>query len=79
MSPRPGSRIVVIEDIDPPAGFGAFWGEVHSNIHKGLGGLGVITQRQHSRPAGLRRRLQMLAGVVGPSHAYVHSRRSAGR
>ena len=36
--------IVVIEDLDgPEAGCGAFWGEVQSAIHVGLGALGVIT------------------------------------
>src|SRR2546427_4340243 len=29
--PRPS--IVVIEDLDEEAGFGAFWGEVQSNVH----------------------------------------------
>src|SRR5213593_3948801 len=31
-APRPG--IVVIEDLDQPAGYGAFWGEVQSNVHR---------------------------------------------
>ncbi|MBT8361558.1 MAG: RraA family protein, partial [Deltaproteobacteria bacterium] len=39
--PRPS--IIVIQDIDPIPGYGSFWGEVQSNIHKGLGSLGVIT------------------------------------
>ena len=29
----PKPSITVIEDLDEPAGFGAFWGEVQSNIH----------------------------------------------
>ncbi|MEY9130100.1 regulator of RNase E activity RraA [Bradyrhizobium diazoefficiens] len=39
-----GPRISVIQDIDgPDVGYGAFWGEVQSNVHKALGCLGVIT------------------------------------
>src|SRR5450755_3605869 len=39
-----GPRITVIQDIDgPDAGYGAFWGEVQSSVHKALGCLGVIT------------------------------------
>ena len=33
----PGPKIAVIQDIDPEPGIGAFWGEVQTNIHKGLG------------------------------------------
>ena len=33
----------MIEDIDEQVGFGAHWGEVNSNLHKGLGSVGVIT------------------------------------
>ena len=39
-----GPRISVIQDVDgADLGFGAFWGEVQSNVHKALGCLGVIT------------------------------------
>jgi hypothetical protein len=39
-----GPRIAVIQDIDgPDVGYGAFWGEVQSNVHKALGCLGVVT------------------------------------
>src|SRR5215471_12948860 len=33
----PGPKIVVVQDLDKPATYGAFWGEVNSNIHKALG------------------------------------------
>src|SRR5262245_37772254 len=39
----PKPSIVVIQDIDQQRGYGSFWGEVNSNIHRGLGCLGVIT------------------------------------
>ena len=35
--------IVVIQDIDENRGYGAFWGEVNSAIHWGLGCVGLIT------------------------------------
>jgi len=68
----PGPRIVVIEDIDPQPGFGAFWARSTSNIHKGLGCLGVITNGSIRDLPVCAEGFQMLAGVVGPSHAYVH-------
>src|SRR5215510_5151160 len=30
----PQPAIMLIEDLDDPVGFGAFWGEVQSNVHK---------------------------------------------
>lgn len=38
-----GPKIVVVQDLDKPAAFGAFWGEVNSNIHRALGCVGTIT------------------------------------
>jgi 4-hydroxy-4-methyl-2-oxoglutarate aldolase len=38
----PGPKIVVVQDLDKPAVYGAFWGEVNSNIHKSLGCVGTI-------------------------------------
>lgn len=39
----PGPKIVVIQDLDKPANFGSFWGEVNSNMHRALGCVGTIT------------------------------------
>lgn len=39
----PGPKIVVVQDLDKPATYGAFWGEVNSSIHRALGCLGTIT------------------------------------
>lgn len=67
----PGPTITVIEDLDDIVGYGAWWGEVNTNLHKGLGSLGVITNgsiRDLDDAAG---GFQMLAGMVGPSHAWV--------
>ena len=40
---QPGPKIVVIQDLDKPATYGSFWGEVNSNVHKALGCVGTIT------------------------------------
>ncbi len=39
----PGPKIVVVQDLNKPTVYGAFWGEVNSNIHKALGCVGTIT------------------------------------
>lgn len=39
----PGPKIVVVQDLDKPNLYGAFWGEVNSNIHAALGCVGSIT------------------------------------
>jgi regulator of RNase E activity RraA len=39
----PQPSLVVIQDLDPAPGLGAFWGEVNTAIHKGLGLSGCIT------------------------------------
>jgi regulator of RNase E activity RraA len=69
-APQPG--IAVIEDKDEPAGYGAFWGEVQSNIHKALGCLGTITNGSIRDIPQIAEGFQMLAGSLSPSHAYVH-------
>ena len=69
-APLPG--IAVIEDLDDPAGYGAFWGEVQTNVHKALGCLGTITNGSVRDIPQVAEGFQMLAGSIGPSHAYVH-------
>ena len=39
----PEPKIVVVQDLDKPATYGSFWGEVNSNIHRALGCVGTIT------------------------------------
>ncbi|MCB1413913.1 MAG: RraA family protein [Xanthobacteraceae bacterium] len=68
-----GPRISVIQDIDgPEAGFGAFWGEVNSAVHKALGCLGVVTDGSIRDIPQWADGFQALAGTIGPSHAHVH-------
>ena len=68
--PRPS--IIVIQDIDPRPGFGAFWGEVQTAVHKGLGALGGITNGSIRDIDQIAPGFQLLAGKIGPSHAHVH-------
>jgi regulator of RNase E activity RraA len=69
----PLPSIVVIEDLDGEhAGFGAFWGEVQSNLHKALGCIGTITNGSIRDIPAIPPGFQMLAGSISPSHAYVH-------
>ena len=67
-APRPS--IVVIEDKDEPPGYGAFWGEVQTNVHKALGCLGTVTNGSIRDLAAVAEGFQMLAGSIAPSHAY---------
>ena len=69
----PKPSIVVIQDMDDAQrGYGSYWGEVNSNIHKGLGALGVITDGSVRDLPDIADGFQMMADRVGPSHAYVH-------
>jgi regulator of RNase E activity RraA len=69
-APRPS--VVVIEDKDDPPGYGAFWGEVQTNVHKALGCLGTITNGSVRDIPAVAEGFQMLSGSLSPSHAYVH-------
>jgi regulator of RNase E activity RraA len=69
--PQPG--IVVIQDLDgADIGFGAFWGEVMSAVHQGLGCLGVVTDGSIRDIDQWAPGFQALAGAIVPSHAHVH-------
>lgn len=69
--PRPS--IIVIQDLDHDPGFGAFWGEVNTTVHKALGALGAITNGSFRDIDASAPGFQLLGGEIGPSHAYVHS------
>jgi regulator of RNase E activity RraA len=68
----PGPRIMVLQDLDTIPGFGAFWGEVQSNVHKALGCLGGITNGSIRDLDMLAEGFQLLAGEINPSHAWTH-------
>jgi len=70
---EPLPSIAVIQDIDlPDTGFGAFWGEVQSHVHKGLGCAGVITDGSVRDLEAMAPGFLVLAGSIMPSHAHVH-------
>jgi len=68
----PAPAITVIQDLDSEPGFGAFWGEVNTAIHKGLGALGVVTDGSIRDLDACAPGFQLVARKVGPSHAHVH-------
>ena len=72
MSEPPAPRIAVIEDLDGDNAVGAYWGEVNTTVHKGLGVSGALTNGLMRDLADLAPEFQVLAGGVGPSHAFVH-------
>ena len=62
--------ISVMQDIDEVPRLGAFWGEVHSNVLKGLGVRGVITNGAMRDFGMLAPEFQILAATVSPSHGF---------
>jgi regulator of RNase E activity RraA len=64
--------VVVIQDLDDPPGFGAFWGEVHTAVHAGLGVAGCVTNGSFRDLDMLAPGFQIVGGRIGPSHAHVH-------
>ena len=71
----PQPAVMVMHDLDcehEHVGYGAFWGEVQSNVHKALGCLGTITNGSVRDIPMIAPGFQMLAGSIVPSHAYVH-------
>jgi len=71
--PSAGEPVVLMmEDIDSQPGVGANWGEVNSNVHKALGVKGVVTNGSVRDIDMLAPDFPIIAGSVGPSHAYAH-------
>lgn len=69
----PKPSIMVLQDIDGDhRGYGSWWGEVNSAIHLGLGAKGVVTDGSIRDLPDIAEGFQLLAGRVGPSHAFVH-------
>ena len=72
MAEGPAQRIAVIEDLDGDNAVGAFWGEVNTTVHRGLGIGGALTNGLMRDLGDLAPDFQVLAAGVGPSHAFVH-------
>ncbi len=69
----PAPRILVLEDMDKPAGRGAFVGDMHAAIIKALGCVGYLTNGAvRELPAVHAMGVQLFAGSVAVSHAYAH-------
>lgn len=67
-----GPTAAVIEDVDFPDCVGGWWGEVHVAVHKGLGLAGAVTNGVVRDLDVIDDGFPVLAGSIGPSHAYVH-------
>ena len=72
MAKGPRPAIAVVEDLDFPQAVGAFWGEVNTRVHRGFGIDGVLTSGVMRDLGEIPDDFQVLAGAIGPSHAYVH-------
>jgi 4-hydroxy-4-methyl-2-oxoglutarate aldolase len=69
----PTPRIAVVEDIDRPAGIGAFLGDMHAAILRALGCVGYVTNGAvRELPRVRETGFQLFAGSVAVSHAYAH-------
>jgi regulator of RNase E activity RraA len=68
---QPSPAVVVLQDVDPRPGLGAFWGEVNVAIHKGLGAQGVLTNGSMRDLGAVDPGFQILADSLSPSHAFV--------
>lgn len=64
--------VAVIEDTDWPHCIGGFWGEMQVAQHKGLGVTGTLTNGVLRDLGMLDAGYQVIAGSIGPSHAFVH-------
>ena len=68
----PLPSLCIMQDVDgPDAGFGCFWGEVQSNLHRALGCAGVVTDGAVRDIDAWAEGFFVLAGSVMPSHAHV--------
>jgi regulator of RNase E activity RraA len=72
LADAPHPTIAVVQDLDATPGFGAFWGEVNTAVHRGLGCVGGVTNGSMRDLDDCAPGFQLLAGKVGPSHAHVH-------
>lgn len=67
--PRPS--VAVIQDVDGQPGLGAFWGEVNTTVHWGMGCVGTVTNGSIRDLDAMQPGFQCLAGSLSPSHAWV--------
>ena len=69
----PSPRVLVIQDMDRQPGLGSFIGDVHANMLRALGCVGVVTNGAVRNVEAARAlKFQMFAGNVSVSHAFAH-------
>ncbi len=69
----PTPRIVVLEDLDEPAGLGAFVGQVHAGILQALGCVALVTNGSVRDITEIHATgFQLFASGMSVSHAYSH-------
>lgn len=69
----PAPRVLVVEDLDHHPGLGSFVGDVHANILRGLGCMGMVTNGAVRNVDAARAiQFQMFAGSLSVSHAFAH-------
>ena len=77
MASGPRPAVAVIEDLDGENAVGAFWGEINTTVHKGLGLSGALTNGVMRDLGDLPEGFPVVAGSIGPSHGFVHVREIA--
>jgi regulator of RNase E activity RraA len=69
----PAPRILVMQDSDRHPGLGSFIGDVHANILRALGCIGVVTNGAVRNITSLRAmQFHTFAGNLSVSHAFAH-------
>ena len=74
MATGPRPALAVIEDLDGAEAVGAYWGEINTNVHKGFGLAGALTNGVMRDLGDLPEGFPVIAGSIGPSHGFVHVR-----
>jgi regulator of RNase E activity RraA len=71
LSQGPRPTISIVQDVDSQPGLGAFWGEVNTNVHWGLGCVGAVTNGSMRDLDMMCPQFQCLAATLSPSHAFI--------
>ena len=74
MATGPRPALAVVEDLDGANAVGAYWGEINTTVHKGFGLAGALTNGVMRDLGDLPEGFPVIAGSIGPSHAFVHVR-----
>ena len=77
MAEAPRPTVAVIEDVDFPTCVAAYWGEINTTVHKGLGVAGALTNGVVRDLGDLPDGFPVVAGSIGPSHGFAHLREIA--